>query len=556
MAGLEVSVDPLAFLRSPGEHIDRLCERIDWTCAIDTGVGSMGTGILVGPDLVLTNFHVMEALLRRPEQYAKARCRFDFRGDAWFGDPAGTLSVGFAADWDINARSRYSDKDLAGADAGFDDDHLDYAIIRLVERIGEQPVTNPLRSAKRLRGWLTIPDDGGVPVEGTDIWIWQHPSEEEQRKAMPIQESKGRVLKLLDGDLRLRHSATTRAGSSGAACFDNDFRFIALHHAGDPKLDRNNWGKWNQAIPVTAIVRHLRRTGHGALVGVVPPRQTTAMPRAAPVQRQVAQVSAKRNEKRQRAAMILMDREDPAGLIQLSQAEDNPGLVHAFACRHVDNHRNFLERLVRLPPAGAQGLDTRRRLEAVLLGKDEAAAPGWALEHLTWPGRSLSTRVALGLVQQQLRTLLQARRPTIVEAAVAIDGCDVARERELVLALARHCADPASGAGADRLQVIVVYCDNAPRGSPDRFAARRAELGALWSFDARPPGCGACLAFDDVGSADLTGWCGALQTIWKIDQDRLFRDVDGVLPDGRRLPMLEAEDILAPVVRGYVEAAR
>ena len=57
--------------------------------------------------------------------------------------------------------------------------------------------------------------------------------------------------------MRLRHDATTFGGSSGGACFDNAFNFIALHQAGQ-KAAAGQLAQWNQAIPVKAIVRHMR----------------------------------------------------------------------------------------------------------------------------------------------------------------------------------------------------------------------------------------------------------------------------------------------------------
>ena len=59
-------------------------------------------------------------------------------------------------------------------------------------------------------------------------------------------------------------------------------------------------------------------------------------------------VAAEAVERRLRVAKMLMDRDDPENLINWCRDEKNPGLVHLIACRHVDSHKNFLQRLEKL----------------------------------------------------------------------------------------------------------------------------------------------------------------------------------------------------------------
>jgi hypothetical protein len=71
--------------------------------------------------------------------------------------------------------------------------------------------------------------------------------------------------------------------------------------------------------------------------------------------------------------------------------------------------------------------------------------------------------------------------------------------------------------------------------------------------DDRPPGCGVCLSLEDVNSFDLGSWCDALQGALKVDQDAIRNGVNTALPEGKRVPMLQAEEALVPIVRPYVE---
>jgi hypothetical protein len=44
-----------------------------------------------------------------------------------------------------------------------------------------------------------------------------------------------------------------------------------------------------------------------------------------------------------------------------------------------------------------------------------------------------------------------------------------------------------------------------------------------------------------------------MQTALKVDQDTIQNGVNTALPDGIRMPMLQAEGVLLPIVRPYVE---
>lgn len=271
---LQTIVDQRSRFQSVTEFLERFGELVTWTCAIEHAAQCSGTGSLIGPDLVLTNYHVVERLVAAPEQAPAARCRFDFKALRNGTALAPGRPVALAADWDV-ASSPYSRKDVEGARTGFGADELDYAVIRLAEPVGDEPLGDPAKAVpgERKRRWLSAPAAPALPVAGEPLFVLQHPIDPKLLPAIelqPMQLSIGDVQEVLDGGLRLRHDARTLPGSSGSACFDRDLSVVALHHAGDPHSSLAFQGNSNQAIPLREIVRHLQATGHGDIVARAP----------------------------------------------------------------------------------------------------------------------------------------------------------------------------------------------------------------------------------------------------------------------------------------------
>src|SRR5262245_9209870 len=48
-------------------------------CRVEIGGNAAGTGFLVGPDAVLSNYHVLKSVLDNPATAAKVTCRFDYK---------------------------------------------------------------------------------------------------------------------------------------------------------------------------------------------------------------------------------------------------------------------------------------------------------------------------------------------------------------------------------------------------------------------------------------------------------------------------------------------
>lgn len=551
MGALEVGVNPLSQLLPADELARRVEERTSWTCAVSIGDKGGGTGLLVSRNVVLTNYHVILPLLRNPQLARVSSCRFDFVEDPETGDTLEGVRVPFAERWEGPSRP-FSPADETGADTGFKPDELDFALIYLAEPIGEAPVARG-SYRRSSRGWLPLPSEPPLPRVGAPLFIWQHPAVPESLMTsklvvMPQKSAQGAVLSVLEAGLRLRHDVTTFHGSSGAACFDANFELVALHHAGDPKLDASKLGKWNQAVPMQAIVAYLKREQHQDLIGVLPPAPVRVLPTALPNERTTQQ--ADMIEKRVRAATILMDRDSDEDGIAWARDKQNgpPGIVHVLACRHIDSHRNFLERLVRLSLAAQdEGIEARQTREQAFLSAATGVVSGeaWQRVSLTWPPAREKPERALQLMRRDLESIAKSPSRTAIDIAIDVAGANLNREKQLVPALAQFCATIAS---AERLQVFIVYYDRQATPESDATFERRKQLVRMWTPDNRPPGGGVCLHLENINSFDLNGWCRTVLGLWQGDEQSFFEEVETVFSNGK-LPMLEAERGVTPILR-------
>jgi V8-like Glu-specific endopeptidase len=216
-------------------------------CKIDIPGGG-GTGFLVGPNLVLTNDHVIERVRQGLARWQDVRCRFDFK-QTLDGQPADrkkqTEVELDSTQWlvDRHPPSQY-DRDPTLGDAK--PEETDCALLRLAEPIGDLPVggdtADPQAQGQR-RGWIAVNAASPALAAGNQVFLLQHP------KGEPLQLAIGTVKEFNASGTRVRYDANSKDGSSGSPCFNADLELVALHHARDPAYPP----QWNQAIPFSAI---------------------------------------------------------------------------------------------------------------------------------------------------------------------------------------------------------------------------------------------------------------------------------------------------------------
>jgi hypothetical protein len=206
-------------------------------CRIEAAVG--GTGFLVAPDLVLTNYHVLQQEIRT-QDFSGVVCRFDYFSESSRGVAVRPVASGCIA------HARYAPADESKEGRPPLKGELDYALIRLSRPVGN----DPLDDKGRLRGTVAVSASAAVPAEQRILFIAQHP------ESAPLSSSWGLSHGPASGGLRMRYTAETLGGSSGSPVFDGDLSLVALHHAGEPG-SRLQPGEYNQGIPISLIVADL-----------------------------------------------------------------------------------------------------------------------------------------------------------------------------------------------------------------------------------------------------------------------------------------------------------
>jgi hypothetical protein len=237
---------------------ERLATREVCVCRIEVsepGGRSFGTGFLVGPDLVLTNHHVVAPLLASGVGAAGTIVRFDYKAlDGATLNPG--LEVRFADDWLVDS-SPHSPVDLQGLpkDGVPAEDALDHALVRLAEPVGELPIASGknVEPGARPRGWIELPRTRWAFAGGRALFIIQHPLGSPMKLALDLD---ARMAVNANGT-RVIYQTGTEGGSSGSPCFNEHWDLVALHHAGDPSHEGFHQPTFNEGIPIDRIVARL-----------------------------------------------------------------------------------------------------------------------------------------------------------------------------------------------------------------------------------------------------------------------------------------------------------
>ncbi|HEX2988953.1 MAG TPA: effector-associated domain EAD1-containing protein [Chloroflexota bacterium] len=221
-----------------------------------------GTGFLIAPDLVITNYHVMEAAIRctqkqRASEKAEANpadvvLRFDFRrlGDGTVLDP-GTEYRLPPSDWllDYSPRSTVQDNPPI--------DELDYAIVRVAGSPGLDSVGKGAEPEADSRGWIRLRPDHHHFRPGTPLLIMQHPNSAPLKLSIDTDA----IVGVNTQRTLVTYRANTLPGSSGSPCFDINWNLVAVHHSGDPGFLHTGL---NSGTPTDAIWRLLDKRGIAA----------------------------------------------------------------------------------------------------------------------------------------------------------------------------------------------------------------------------------------------------------------------------------------------------
>jgi endonuclease G len=161
-----------------------------------------GTGFLVGPNLLLTNNHVLD----KSELANKSFAEFGFEND-------------------MNGRRKTSKSfDLRPDEVFVTDPDLDFTLVSVA------PIATEGTQLADY-GLLRLVEDTGKVQKGEYVSIIQHP--EGGLKHCCLRENQ--VVSLFDN--WLHYVTDTQPGSSGSPVFNDQWMVVGLHHSGVPKLD-------------------------------------------------------------------------------------------------------------------------------------------------------------------------------------------------------------------------------------------------------------------------------------------------------------------------------
>jgi Trypsin-like peptidase domain len=231
----------------------RLTEIERRVCRVELEGNAVGTGFLVGPDTVLTNWHVFEVAKNQGKPDLLG-CRFDYEllpdGKVQPGQLV-MLQAGGLVDsspYSVAEGTNTPDNPLPTAA------ELDYALLRLASRVGEQQVEGAAR------GWIALPKAGLPLATDGPILIVQHPQGTPMKLAMDTQA----VIGLNGNGTRLNYRTNTDPGSSGSPVFTMDWDIVALHHSGDPAWVNPTY---NQGVPIELVRQRIEAGGFANALG-------------------------------------------------------------------------------------------------------------------------------------------------------------------------------------------------------------------------------------------------------------------------------------------------
>ena len=218
--------------RTPIELLDvnflqRGLAQVSSICRVDGGKGGMGTGFLIGKDLILTNCHVIFGQERDPSPEEQAdlsgvTCRFRYLSDE--GEEKGKVVPLVAS----GALVKWSSVR-----------NLDYSLLKI--QSDPDSTVCPL-TFREGQAWE-------LPLKNDGLHILQHPKGETLKLALGWQSVTGVYL----DRARVQYVSQTHGGSSGSPCFNDQWELVAMHQS----LIDTSWGTVRQGILFQSIYQEI-----------------------------------------------------------------------------------------------------------------------------------------------------------------------------------------------------------------------------------------------------------------------------------------------------------
>jgi V8-like Glu-specific endopeptidase len=265
-ARFERLVDPERGIADLGSYVAKIQELVRRVCAVEVGEGA-GTGFLIGPRTVLTNYHVVERVISGEVPSSSIVLRFDYQRlrDGHTVNGGSTFSL--ADSWLVHAEP-YSELDEQAYDPTRTpaDHELDFAVLRCRDPLGS--MDGPARVE---RGWI---EPRAQPYDfpaGSFLMVVQHPCKD----PISYDAVDDGVLRTNGNGTRVHYRANTMPGSSGSPVLDRRLELVALHHAGEPGSPdfglpchkQVSQATYNEGIPIAKVQQRLAERGFAWVFG-------------------------------------------------------------------------------------------------------------------------------------------------------------------------------------------------------------------------------------------------------------------------------------------------
>ncbi len=181
----------------------KVIERAASVCRVEfSHMNRMGTGFLIAPNLVLTNYHVLKEI---PEEdlIENAKKAVLYFGKVSSGDGIEAKGKEF----------HLIDTDPVPASSPVN--LLDYALLRVEDKIKNEESVQPSPFSMQL------------PVKRESLNILQHPN----GKEMKLARNSNGVIEVREDLGRLQYFTQAQCGSSGSPCYNKDWEVVGIHHA-------------------------------------------------------------------------------------------------------------------------------------------------------------------------------------------------------------------------------------------------------------------------------------------------------------------------------------
>lgn len=337
VGGLEAITSPPAGLGDPKTYAQAIIDATRRTAMIEVAGRPRGTGLLVGPDLLLTAAHVLDPRCWPPSGDSDVVAAFDYfhvpgRSHAETGTRIGV------AEFVCGSLPTRAEADGVGQDWEAPADRLDFAILRLAKRVPDMP------EDATARGHYSLEPGAYAFDQASLLFIVQHPLGEFQAFSFVRQPPQRN-----GNGTRIRYRSNTVYGSSGSPIVDASGRLVAIHHY--------SAGGTNQGVPVSEIAKTILASPYATLLlpdggapRSIPSRVVTADPfkthelgRRPFVNREVLRGHVRRMA------------EDPARRTLVITGERGSGISFSYhLMSHVASHAAVCEALRAAAPDGLE----------------------------------------------------------------------------------------------------------------------------------------------------------------------------------------------------------